>query len=271
MDNYDLSSLTPQDSVARIKEKSVVTITILRETGAKKLSSLEHNSHIYDEIYTDHSQPQNQHALSQPTPRTHAPLPGLLPPTLSQYDENHPPTPPPLDFGKFSPSIPHNKPRLTPTATSPSNEDHQRPRHRDRAVCLSPGAKVPQRSPPSCVLGERTSKDSGLSSGSSDSNPAQKLGNNNVARQLPPTPLTAEDLDRDVDARQSYRSEREMVKRFIKNKRRNGPAIYHELESYGQHSTPRNNHIVGEHELEVGIFPCFLRALIYIYGVQYFP
>ena len=246
VDNHELSRLTPTESVARIKEKTLVTITVLRDMGANKLNSPEHNPHIYDEIYSDHSQ---QHALSQPLPgppHTHSALPGILPAALSQYDENHPPTPPPMDFGKFSPSAQHRQ-RLgaisSPTEEIKSGQHQGGKRYRP----TSPAVHISQRTSTNCGLGERTSKDSGLSSGSSDSpNTASKPGNN--TRLLPPTPVP-QDLDR--NARKSYRTENEMVRRFIKNQRRNSPAPRDSSTSSNRPS--RNCHVVGEYELEVMI------------------
>ena len=227
VDNYDLWDMTPQESVARIKEKPVLTITVLRDVGHE---STQH--HIYDEIIVTDLSQQN----------------------LSQQDENVPPTPPPMDFGKFSPSA---QPKLLHNGAALMSED---PSHRSQRLRpTSPAAQFTYKTSNS-GQGEHTSKDSGLSSGSSDS-PHQAL------RQTDPKPAvtrltqaptpgalrTAQNLDRDVKERPLYRTEREMVRTQLKNQRRNSPAPLEPISS--SHPTrSRNCRIVGEYELEVSVY-----------------
>ena len=246
VDNHDLCQLTPRDSVTRIKEKPVVTLTVLRATGASKHSKTDPPPHLYDEIdllCSDQNQ-LSQHALSQP-------LPGLMYdmhdfphlPALSQYDENHPPAiPPPLDFGKYSPSAQQRRQLLR------VGDERLGQRHYSRAV--SPGAHMPHRAS-SYGQGEHTSKDSGLSSGSSDSAAKTRLvgGPTTTGRlQVPLAPTL--DLNRDVNVRKSYRTEQEMVRRFIKERRRNGP-VPPSLATSRHPVKNQNCRIVGDYELEV--------------------
>jgi hypothetical protein len=58
-----------------------------------------------------------------------------------------------------------------------------------------------------------------------------------------------QDLDRDITARKSYRTEREMVRTFLKNQRRNSPAPQEPVPA-NQPMRSRNCRIVGNYELE---------------------
>lgn len=241
--------MTPQESVARIKEKTVITLTVIRETGNALVKP--NHQHIYDEImYTDLSQQNSQNALSQPH--------GLSLQGLSQHDENQPPTPPPImDFGKFSPAA--QKPLAT-GALSTNQEPGHRPQRHLRPT--SPTAHLTYRTRSTSGQGERTSKDSGLSSGSSGSpNTALKQTDSKptVATRLTQAPTPAHDalsvtqnLDKDIKARQSYRTEREMVRTFLKSQRRNSPAPREPVSS-SQPARSRNCRIVGDYELEVSL------------------
>ena len=249
--------MTPQESVARIKEKTVVLLTVVREAGGNPLAKSDH-SHIYDEImYSDLSQQNlSQHALSQPLPGLSISGPGLFPQRLSQYDENYPPAPPPMDFGKFGPAV-----QLKPINDKYTNEDSDhKPQRSVRPT--SPAAHLTYRTASTSGLGERTSKDSGLSSGSSgsrnpaprqmDSQPAVTSAAKLAAQEPVPVQASltthAQDLDRDINARKSYRTEREMVRTFLKNQRRSSPAPQ---EPDIQPTRSRNCRIVGNYELEV--------------------
>lgn len=231
VDNFDLWRMTPQESVARIKERTVITLTVLRETG--NMAAAPNRQHIYDEImYSDLSQQNlSQNALSQP---------GLL-----QHDENHPPTPPPINFGKFG------------SASQQNLLDHEEPSHKPQKAMrpTSPAAHFVYRTS-SSGQGERTSKDSGLSSGSSDSpNPAPKqsdskpVPNLRLKQQQPAVTIT-QNLDREIKARQSYRTEKEMMRTFLKSQRRNSPAPQEPVPSRPRIRS-RNCRIVGEYEFEV--------------------
>lgn len=246
VDNQDLEHLTPQESVARIKENTVVTITVLREMGASKQSK----GHIYDEImYAELSQ-QNQ-SLSQPLPGLSQPSSGVFFHGLSQYDENQPPTPPPIDFSKFSSAARH----LADHGCS----DHPGHRPQKQLRSNSPGTNYTYRTPPISGYGERTSKDSGLSSGSSNSpnhtpHPKQLDSRPTVTEnsrlQVQATQDIAQDMDRDITARRSYRTGREMARLIIKDQRRKSPSPHDPVPSK-QPARSRNRRIVGEYELEV--------------------
>ena len=259
VDNCDLWRMTPQESVARIKEKSVILLTVVRETGGNASAKANH-SHIYDEImYSDLSQQNlSQHALSQPLPGLSFTGPGLLAQGFSQYDENYPPAPPPMDFGKYAPAAQQLKPLIDNEDSDHKPQRHLRP--------ISPAAHLTRRTASTSGLGERTSKDSGLSSGSSDSrNHAPKQMDpqpavTNTARLTAQEPATAQasltthtqDLDRDINARKSYRTQREMVRTFLKNQRRNSPAPQEPVPA-NQPMRSRNCRIVGNYELEVNM------------------
>ena len=226
MDNFDLCRLSPQESVARIKEKSVVTLTVLR-SGSHE--SLKKDEHIYDEIlYADLTQ-----NLSQPN---------LL------QDENFPPTPPPMDF-RFSPS-PRRKYSM-PILDDPSTR--------------MPKPVRPISSSANCTYkitssqGEQTSKDSGLSSGSSGSpNPTSRQTERVAVKPtIVPVPAisAARDFDRDIRGRHSYRTEREMIKSILKTQKRNSPAPQEPL-SLSQSAKSRNYRIEGEYEVEVSVCMC---------------
>lgn len=228
VDNFELWHMTPQESVARIKERTVITLTVLRETG--NMAAAPNRQHIYDEImYSDLSQQNlSQNALSQPG-----------------HDENYPPTPPPINFGKYG------------SASQQNLLDHEEPSHKPPKAMrpTSPAAHLMYRTS-SSGQGERTSKDSGLSSGSSDSpNPAPKQSDskpvapNHGLKQPPPVTLT-QNLEREIKARQSYRTEKEMMRTFLKTQRRNSPATQEPVPSRPP-TRSRNCRIVGEYEFEV--------------------
>ena len=70
VDLYDLCKINPKEAVARIKDKTVVTITVLRGDEYQRQNTSQKEEHIYDEI-----------------------LYAVLCPALSQSDENYPPAP----------------------------------------------------------------------------------------------------------------------------------------------------------------------------------
>ena len=238
-----------------------MTLTVLREMGANKQPRTDNLAHIYDEIdlfYADQSNSLSQHALSQPMPSRsyHGPD---LPAALSQFDENHPPTPPPIDFGKLSPSAQH-KLQLQRNIDEKLGQRSQR-----HFRSISPGVHVAHQISQNYSQGERTSKDSGLSSGSSDS--PNTAGKHLEARPgVPPTTTstapsfrlptpaglspTSLDLNRDINVRKSYRTEQEMVRKFIKDQRRHPPPPMSLLAS-NQPARSRNCRVNGDYELEV--------------------
>lgn len=222
VDNFDLSKMNPRESVSRIKENSVVKVTVLRDT---KPGGARGDQHIYDEIlYADLSQNQK----------------------LSQQDDSFPPAPPPMDFGKHHPSSSSRQKPAMPAIEEPSNR-HLR--------STSPAAHFIYRT--SSSQGEHTSKDSGLSSGSSGS-PNRQADKQaaTVKQNLMPPPIPAanvcQDLDRDFKARQSYRTEREMIQRFLKTQKRSYPPLRDSV-SATQHTRSRNCRIMGEYVVEVSI------------------
>ena len=226
VDNYDLCRLSPQESVARIKEKSVVTLTVLRQGGHE---TSKKDEHIYDEIlYADLTQ-----NLSQPN---------LL------QDENFPPTPPPMDF-KFSPA-PRRKYSM-PILDDPSTREPKPIRP------ISSSANCTYRITSS--QGEQTSKDSGLSSGSSGSpNPTSRQTERVTLKPTAvpvPAVTAARNFDRDFRERHSYRTEREMIKSILKTQKRSSPAPQEPL-SLSQSTKSRNYRIEGEYEVEVSVCMC---------------
>ena len=256
VDNHDLCQLTPQESVARIKENTVVTITVLRDMGASRTN--RQDSHIYDEImYAELSQ-QNQ-SLSQPLLGLSQPSStGMFLRGLSQQDENQPPTPPPIDFSKLSSAAKH----FTSTDQGSNDLSGHRPQKQLRST--SPGTNCTYRIPLISGQGERTSKDSGLSSGSSNSpnhtpHSKQSEGRPTVTENSRLQVQATQDMDRDITARRSYRTGREMLKTILKDQRRNSPSS-HNPASSKQPVRSRNRRIVGDYELEVCV--CVIQSCL---------
>ena len=226
--------------MARIKEKTVVTLTVLREMGGNN------HPHIYDEIITGLSQ-QNHTALSQPLPGLSQPESGFFLKGLSQCDENHPP----MDFSKFSPKT-VTKQQRQQTDQDSNGQKSQRP-----MISVSPGANLSYRTSPITGKGERTSKDSGLSSGSSDSPNSKRLDPKpGVTSTTRLQTNHAQDLDREITARRSYRTEQEMVRDILKKEQRKyspAPQEQHNETSKQLPIRSRNRCIVGDYEFEVMI------------------
>ena len=208
--------------MARIKDKPVVTLTVLR---GDEHQLHQEEEHIYDEIlYAD------------------------LCPGLSQSDENYLPA-------LYMASV-KDSPGIARKNRAPMQEDtHNRPCKMVRPV--SPSANYTYRTTYSAPAGkthqsgEKGSKDSGLSSGSSGS--AQHFTRHNEVavnsqRGLTrPYPGSALNLDRGVGARHSYRTEREMLRNFLKSQKRSG----HTHQLHTQSSKRRNYRIEGDYEVEV--------------------
>jgi len=176
VDYYNISAIPPQEAVARIKDKTMVTLTVLRGLVAPTRNP----DHIYDEIlYADQmlSQPESQLATT-----------GLLQDSLSRK-----------------------------TRGQRSVEGFH-------------------------TAGEKGSKDSGLSSGSSSSPEHQKP--RPVMDQGVVYPPDAP-LERISNIRKSYRTEREMARRFLKTRQpRATDHVSREPDS--------NCRIEGDYEVEVG-------------------
>lgn len=213
MDLYDLCKINPKEAVARIKDKTVVTLTVLRGDEYQQQNTSQKEEHIYDEIlYAD------------------------LCPALSQSDENYPPV-----LAMASPGF--SKDSLQ-KRRAPMLEDLQNKRP------ASPLANHIDRATSSAQTGEKGSKDSGLSSGSSGhvfSRHNEKAVENQkgVAH---PNLGAGNALNRSVGARSSYRTEREMVRNFLKSQKRSG----HTHQLHTQSSKRRNYRIEGGYEVEVG-------------------
>lgn len=138
VDHHDITSISPQEAVARIKEKTLVTLTIRRG-----VAEAEFDQHVYDEIFYSDSQ------LSQQS--------------LSQQDENM--------SGLNQTTFPRAKSR----GTGRHGEEGQRyHRHPSSSTITTGSGRRPMHSlvvhptnPTQQGSLERGSKDSGLSSGSS--------------------------------------------------------------------------------------------------------
>lgn len=206
VDSYDLCSLPKPESVARIKDKSVVTFTVLRGGGPllehTSATQGKHPEHIYDEIlyaelnpFADENSPppcvsmsQKEWGLSQDSQlsasrNTHR----LLHPSDGSRSRINRPTSPMADNIYKSPL----------------------PLHQVDA--------------PKVIYSERGSRDSGLSSGSPSESPPPipNLGHPAASARHPahPLPVAPLALSRDIDARHSYRTEREMARGYSKQKR----------------------------------------------------
>lgn len=237
MDFYNLTSILPQEAVARIKDKPVVTLTILRgllppsntSSSPRKQGTLNLD-HIYDEIlYADQQLSQN----------------------LSQQDDGIPPF---MTTGLIrDPSFAsrrhraqiheenslHNKHVMHIRSTSPGVMEKEF-NHRHHHLQPFPMTKGNH----STLPGEKGSKDSGLSSGSSDSPEHKDRGFKGEDGVVYPEDAPFERL---TNLRQSYRTEREMLKNFLKTKKKEA-AEQLEVE---ETDSRRNCRIEGDYEVEV--------------------
>ena len=230
VDNFDLHSISTQEAVARIKDQTIVTLTVLRggsppegEMGSH-YHCLEEAEHIYDEIlYTDLVQ-------------------------LSQSDENYPPLSMMSHMhahrDEYSKDNAFRRNRV-PMHSEPQN---RRPSHnRPVSPMATYGFRTNphnQKTPPS---GEKSSKDSGLSSGSSGSPHPFVRPPVSQKHPLGAPHLTNSFLDRNTTARHSYRTEREMLKNFLKTQKKNAQTPARQPEP----SKSRNCRIEGDYEVEV--------------------
>ena len=231
VDNHDLGKISNQEIVKRIKDGSVVTITVLRG-GGMEANSVPHleEEHVYDEIlYADLSQP-----------------------TLSQQDENFPfmaqrDTSPPAVRKNSFPLYDSRPPRMV-RPVSPG------PTYLYRAT-TTVQASSPQ-SQKAKQSGEKSSKDSGLSSGSSGSPnpfvrpPAKAVDPKSHRNMVRLYPGSSQDLDRGVTARHSYRTEREMLRNFLKTQKR---TVHTQQVEPTTSSRRKNCRIEGDYEVEVSI------------------
>lgn len=209
MDLYDLCKINPKEAVARIKDKTVVTITVLRGDEYQQQNTSQKEEHIYDEIlYAD------------------------LCPALSQSDENYPPAPVMASPGFSKDSLQKRR--------APMQEDLQNKRP------ASPLANHIERATSSAQNGEKGSKDSGLSSGSSGHGFSRHERAGESQKSVA-HPNLGNALNRSVGARSSYRTEREMMRNFLKSQKRSG----HTHQLHTQSSKRRNYRIEGGYEVEV--------------------
>ena len=209
MDLYDLCKINPKEAVARIKDKTVVTITVLRGDEYQQQNTSQKEEHIYDEIlYAD------------------------LCPALSQSDENYPPAPVMASPGFSRDSLQKRR--------APMQEDLQNKRP------ASPLANHIERATSSAQNGEKGSKDSGLSSGSSGHGFSRHERAGESQKSVA-HPNLGNALNRSVGARSSYRTEREMMRNFLKSQKRSG----HTHQLHTQSSKRRNYRIEGGYEVEV--------------------
>lgn len=203
--------------MSRIKDKIVLTLTILRGGSPRDQSppNLTTEEHIYDEIlYADLSQP------------------------LSQQDENFPLLPL-FHMDTYSPSVPRKN-------RFPMHEDIQN-RHRMHTRPMSPAANYVYRATSSAPsAGQKGSKDSGLSSGSSGSPPPfARQPAKHHHKGMRHYPGSTQNLDQEVMGRHSYRTEREMLKSYLKTQKKSQPT------NQPTSSKGRNCRIEGEYEVEV--------------------
>ncbi len=188
--------------------------------------SKQKEDHIYDEImYADQQLSQN----------------------LSQQEDNSQFMP----IGIFKENLPASQ---RPRAEQLSDQDMLR--RKARSPCNTREPRSINAGPGHIThLGEKGSKDSGLSSGSSNS-PEHKMKlveGQGVGAQFP------DDMpfERLANLRQSYRTEREMVKNFLKTcKKEADSGVMEPSESDNR----RNCRIEGEYEVEVRM--CIVNRLV---------
>ena len=210
MDLYDLCKINPKEAVARIKDKTVVTITVLRGDEYQQQNTSQKEEHIYDEIlYAD------------------------LCPALTGTDENYPPASVMASPGFSKDSLQKRR--------APMQEDLQNKRP------ASPLANHIERATSSAQNGEKGSKDSGLSSGSSGHGFSRHERAGESQKSVA-HPNLGNALNRSVGGRSSYRTEREMMRNFLKSQKGSGRT--HQLHT--QSSKRRNYRIEGGYEVEVG-------------------
>lgn len=133
MDHHDITSISPQEAVARIKEKTLVTLTVHRG-----VARVERDQHLYDEIFYSDSQ------LSQQN--------------LSQQDDNMS-----LNF----PTYPRAKGGVTGGQGDENQRSHRKPSSSSVATGSGRRTKPMHQVVHQTNQGTRGSQDSGLSTGSS--------------------------------------------------------------------------------------------------------
>lgn len=173
IDNHDLWKISIKEAVSRIKDQPSLALTIVRWENLDYNLEGGGDDHIYDEIlYADLSQP-----------------------LLSQQDENSPP------FQSMSYNSPSGSRRLRPPMTEELRN------HPKMEGAASPSAAYIYGRSQKVPIGEKGSKDSGLSSGSSGS---PRPIHRNLERVMQ-NAGSASNLDRCVGDRQTYRTRREML------------------------------------------------------------
>lgn len=217
----------------RIKSNPEVILTVTREQKAPR----QHQStseHIYEDIlYSDI--PQLSQDIVQLDLVSDLTVPGEASDSYSREMEL-------LKRFKKKPQDfqPARSEAIDPSRLVPP------PRQKHHSEKLSKSSKSPKH------LSERISADSGLSSGTSGSPTGNK-------HHLQPPPVVSLALDRHINGRHSYRTEREIMKRFHHDMRRRN---YNDPTASSQHSRPRKTSIDGDYEVEVSTNVHFLRLFI---------
>ena len=232
VDYLNLTDIAPQEAVARIKDKPMVTLTILRgvvSSSSKQKSGTQ--DHIYDEImYADQQLSQN---LSQQEDFSQFMTTGLLQePFPSKHRQR---------LGQLT------ERDLLRHEIKKRGHDHspnglKETRHINYPTVSSNGTQV-------TLPGEKGSKDSGLSSGSSTSPEHSKERGRMVEGQAVVYPEDAP-FDRIAKIRHSYRTEREMLQKFLKSQKKEPDNV---VETGTVENSRRNCRIEGEYEVEVGV------------------
>lgn len=232
MDFYSLTAIHPQEAVARIKDKTLVTLTILR--GLVPPSKLhKQGTHISDHIYDEILYADQQQQLSQ---------------NLSQQEDGFPPF---MTTGLIrDPSFASRRHRMAITEDdsfrTPAHALLRRPSSPLETVKEFQHHRMESGLPingHTTLPGEKGSKDSGLSSGSSNSPEHKDKGFKCQDGVVYPEDTPFERL---ANLRTSYRTEREMLKNFLKTRKKEGTEL--EVE---ETDSKRNCRIEGEYEVEV--------------------
>ena len=230
VDFLNLTDIAPQEAVARIKDKPIVTLTILRGVSSSKQKSSTQD-HIYDEImYADQQLSQN---LSQQEDFSQFMTAGL---SQESFPSRHR-----QRLGQLS------ERDLLRHEIKKRGHDHapngvKETRHINYPTVSSNGTQV-------TLPGEKGSKDSGLSSGSSTSPEHHKDRARMVEGQAVVYPEDAP-FDRIAKIRHSYRTEREMLKKFLKSQKKEPDIV---VETGTVENSRRNCRIEGDYEVEVGV------------------
>ena len=230
VDFYNLTAIHPQEAVARIKDKTLVTLTILRGLVPPSKQGTHASDHIYDEIlYADQQLSQNLSQQEDGFPQFMAT--GLLrDPSFASHRHRAAAMNEDDSLRLHAQAL--NRRPSSPLATV---KEFQQQQHQMESTPMTTGQ--------STLPGEKGSKDSGLSSGSSNSPEHKDKGFKCQDGVVYPEDAPFERL---ANLRQSYRTEREMVKNFLKTKKKEGTQL-----EVAETDSKRNCRIEGEYEVEV--------------------